>query len=52
MTNSLEELRGSMILDAEMGKSEIEERFEKIVKLLFEKTTVKTNDKVYLFKEI
>jgi hypothetical protein len=52
MTNSFEELREGMTLDVEMGNVEIEDRFEVIAKLLFEKTAVKTSDKIYLFKEI
>lgn len=41
-----------MTLDATMKTSDIEERFEKIAKMLFESFTIQKGETVYLFKEI
>ena len=41
-----------MTLDATMKTSDIEERFEKIAKMLFESFAIQKGETVYLFKEI
>ena len=50
--NNTEQLRQLMTLDANMNTSDIEERFEKIAKMLFESFAIKKGEKKYLFKEI
>lgn len=41
-----------MTLDATMKTSDIEERFEKIAKMLFESFAIQKGEKKYLFKDI
>lgn len=48
----IEQLRQLMTLDANMNTSDIEERFEQIVKMLFESFAIQKGEKKYLFKEI
>lgn len=50
--NNTEQLRQLMTLDANMNTSDIEERFEKIAKMLFESFAIQKGEKKYLFKEI
>ncbi len=49
---TLEELRKSMILDADMNTSDIEQRFKEIAKMLFEKFAIQKSETIYLFKDI
>lgn len=51
MSNT-EQLRQLMTLDANMNTYDIEERFEKIAKMLFESFAIQKGETVYLFKEI
>lgn len=50
--NNTEQLRQLMTLDANMNTYDIEERFEKIAKMLFESFAIQKGETVYLFKEI
>ena len=50
--NNIDLLRQLMTLDAIMKTSDIEERFEKIAKMLFESFAIQKGETVYLFKEI
>lgn len=50
--NNIDQLRQLMTLDAIMKTSDIEERFEKIAKMLFESFAIQKGETVYLFKEI
>ena len=50
--NNTEQLRQLMSLDANMNTYDIEERFEKIAKMLFESFAIQKGETVYLFKEI
>ena len=50
--NNTEQLRQLMTLDANMNTSDIEERFEKIAKMLFESFAIQKGEKKFLFKEI
>ena len=50
--NNTEQLRQLMALDANMNTYDIEERFEKIAKMLFESFAIQKGETVYLFKEI
>lgn len=46
------QLRKRMTLDANMNTNDIEDRFEKIAKMLFESFAIQKGETVYLFKEI
>ena len=46
------QLRKRMTLDANMNTNDIEDRFEKIAKMLFESFAIQKGEKKYLFKEI
>ena len=50
--NNTEQLQQLMTLDANMNTSDIEERFEKIAKMLFESFAIQKGNIRYLFKEI
>lgn len=50
--NNIDQLRQLMTLDAIMKTSDIEERFERIAKMLFESFAIQKGETVYLFKEI
>lgn len=50
--NNIDQLRQLMTIDAIMKTSDIEERFEKIAKMLFESFAIQKGETVYLFKEI
>ena len=50
--NNIYQLRQLMTLDANMNTSDIEERFEQIAKMLFEKFAIQKGGKKFLFKEI
>ena len=50
--NNTEQLRQLMSLDANMNTYDIEERFEKIAKMLFESFAIQKGEKKCLFKEI
>ncbi|MEE0997521.1 MAG: hypothetical protein U0L74_09185 [Paludibacteraceae bacterium] len=50
--NNIDQLRQLMTLDAIMETSDIEERFERIAKMLFESFAIQKGETVYLFKEI
>ena len=50
--NNTEQLRQLMTLDANMNTYDIEERFEKIAKMLFESFAIQKGETMYLFKEI
>ena len=50
--NNIDQLRQLMTLDVIMKTSDIEERFEKIAKMLFESVAIQKGEKKYLFKEI
>lgn len=50
--NNIDQLRQLMTLDAIMKTSDIEERFEKIAKMMFESFAIQKGETVYLFKEI
>ena len=41
-----------MTLDANMNTNDIEDRFEQIAKMLFERFAIQKGEKKYLFKEI
>lgn len=46
------QLHQLMTLDATMNTTDIEERFEKIAKMLFESFAIQKGEKKYLFKDI
>jgi hypothetical protein len=46
------QLRKRMTLDANMNTNDIEDRFEQIAKMLFERFAIQKGEKKYLFKEI
>lgn len=48
----IEQLRQLMTLDANMNILDIEERFEQIAKMLFERFAIQKGETMYLFKEI
>ena len=50
--NNIDQLRQLMTLDANINTTGIEERFEKIAKMLFESFAIQKGEKKYLFKEI
>ena len=50
--NNIDQLRQLMTLVVIMKTSDIEERFEKIAKMLFESFAIQKGEKKYLFKEI
>ena len=50
--NNTEQLRQLMTLDANMNTNDIEDRFEKIAKMLFESFAIQKGEKKYLFKDI
>ena len=50
--NNTEQLRQLMTLDANINTTDIEERFERIAKMLFESFAIQKGEKKYLFKEI
>ena len=50
--NKIEDFRRLMTLDANMNTNDIEDRFEQIAKMLFERFAIQKGEKKYLFKEI
>ena len=50
--NNIDQLRQLMTLDANINTTGIEERFEQIAKMLFERFAIQKGEKKYLFKEI
>ena len=50
--NNIDQLRQLMTLDANINTTGIEERFEKIAKMLFESFAIQKGEKKFLFKEI
>ena len=50
--NKIEDFRRLMTLDANMNTNDIEDRFEQITKMLFERFAIQKGEKKYLFKEI
>ena len=52
LMNNTCQLHQLMTLNATMNTTDIEERFEKIAKMLFESFAIQKGEKKYLFKEI
>lgn len=50
--NNTEQLRQLMTLDANMNTNDIEDRFEKIAKMLFESLAIQKGEKKYLLKTL